>query len=119
LYYLVFIHPRKLRATSRGTKVSETKPFTIGRQQLMNAYLRLRANKSRGGVDEMSLEMFGKDEKNYLYKIWNQMSSGSYMPPPVKLVEIPKKEKGQFRALCIPTVSDRIAQTVVAELLER
>jgi RNA-directed DNA polymerase len=99
--------------------MSKTKPFTIGRQQVMNAYLRVRANKGRGGVDEISLEMFDKNAKNYLYKIWNQMSSGSYMPPPVMLVEIPKKERGRFRPLGIPTVADRIAQTVVAELLER
>src|ERR1700744_6194744 len=99
--------------------MSKTKPFTIGRQQVMKAYLRVRANKGRGGVDEVSLELFDKNARNYLYKIWNQMSSGSYMPPPVLLVEIPKKGKGQYRPLGIPTVADRIAQTVVAELLER
>ena len=97
--------------------MSKTKPFTIERQRLMDAYLRVRANKGRGGVDEISLGEFDKNYKNYLYKIWNQMSSGSYMPPPVLLVEIPKKD-GSKRPLGIPTVADRIAQTVVAELLE-
>lgn len=97
--------------------MSKTKPFTIERQLVMEAYLRVRANKGSGGVDEMSLEMFGNDYKNQLYKIWNQMSSGSYMPPPVLLVEIPKKDGGK-RPLGIPTVADRIAQTVVAGLME-
>lgn len=97
--------------------MSKTKPFTIGRQTFMDGYLRVRANKGRGGVDEISLEMFGNDHKNYLYKLWNQMSSGSYFPPPVLLVEIPKKDGGK-RPLGIPTVSDRIAQTVVAMELE-
>jgi len=82
--------------------MSKTKPFTIEKQSVMNAYLRVRANKGRGGVDEISLELFGRNFKSYLYKIWNQMSSGSYMPPPVMLVEIPKKEKGEFRPLGIP-----------------
>lgn len=97
--------------------MSETKPFTIERQRVMDAYLRVRANKGRGGVDEISLGQFEKNYKNYLYKIWNQMSSGSYMPPPVLLVEIPKKD-GSKRPLGIPTIADRIAQTVVVELLE-
>jgi RNA-directed DNA polymerase len=97
--------------------MSKTKPFTIERQRVMDAYLRVRANKGRGGVDEISLGQFDKNYKNYLYKIWNQMSSGSYMPPPVLLVEIPKKD-GSKRPLGIPTVADRIAQTVVVELLE-
>lgn len=81
--------------------MSKTKPFTIERQQVMDAYLRVRANKGRGGVDEISLEQFDKNYKNYLYKLWNQMSSGSYMPPPVLLVEIPKKD-GSKRPLGIP-----------------
>src|SRR5687767_10108906 len=98
--------------------MSKAKPFTIERQRVMDAYLRVRANKGRGGVDKISLEQFDKDYKNYLYKIWNQMSSGSYIPPPVLLVEIPKKD-GSKRPLGIPTVADRIAQTVVAGLLEK
>jgi RNA-directed DNA polymerase len=84
----------------------------------MDAYLRVKANKGSAGADEMSLEKFEENYKNHLYKIWNKMSSGSYMPPPVMLVEIPKKGGGK-RPLGIPTVADRIAQTVVAELLEK
>ncbi len=69
------------------------------------------------GVDGISLNEFGKDYKKYLYRLWNQMSSGSYIPPPVKLMEIPKKG-GSLRPLGIPTIADRIGQTVVKELLE-
>jgi RNA-directed DNA polymerase len=98
--------------------MSETKPFTIERQLVMNAYLKVKANRGSAGVDEMSIAEFDKDCKNHLYKIWNKMSSGSYMPPPVMLVEIDKKDGGK-RPLGIPTVADRIAQTVVAGLLEK
>jgi len=97
--------------------MSETKPFTIDRQQVMGAYLRVRANKGSGGVDEMSIEQFDENWRDHLYRLWNRMSSGSYIPPPVLLVEIPKKDGG-IRPLGIPTVTDRIAQTVVAGLLE-
>ena len=95
----------------------ETKSFSIDRQWVMNAYLKVRSNKGSGGVDGISIEGFDKDYKNYLYKIWNQMSSGSYVPPPVKLMEIPKKDGG-VRPLGIPTIADRIGQTVVKDLLE-
>ena len=77
----------------RATKMSETKPFKIERQWVMDAYQRVKANRGVAGVDEMSLEEFDKDYKKHLYRIWNRMSSGSYIPPPVMLVEIPKKEK--------------------------
>lgn len=118
MYYPVFNHPRKLRATSGGTKMSETKPFRIERRWVMEAYGRVEANRGVGGVDGVSLAEFEKDWQNHLYRLWNRMSSGSYMPPPVKLVEIPKKNGG-IRPLGIPTVADRIAQTVVAGLLEK
>lgn len=95
----------------------EAKPFTIQRQQVMEAYLKVKANKGGAGVDAMSMEEFDKDTKMYLYRIWNRMSSGSYIPPPVKLVEIDKKGGGK-RPLGIPTIADRIAQTVVAQVLE-
>jgi RNA-directed DNA polymerase len=118
LYYPVFNHPRKLKVTSGGTKMSETKPFRIEKRSVMEAYGRVAANKGAGGVDGVSLAEFEKDWQNHLYRLWNRMSSGSYMPPPVKLVEIPKKGGG-VRPLGIPTVSDRIAQAVVAGLLEK
>jgi group II intron reverse transcriptase/maturase len=69
-------------------------------------------------VDGCSIEDFEKDLKNNLYRIWNRMSSGSYFPPPVKAVEIPKPHGGGIRTLGVPTVADRIAQTVVAVRLE-
>lgn len=94
-----------------------TKPFSIQRQWVCDAYLKVASNRGSGGVDGVSLKEFGKNSKNYLYKLWNQMSSGSYMPPAVRLMEIPKKDGG-VRPLGIPTVADRIGQTVVKELLE-
>ena len=70
-------------------------------------------------MDGCSIEGFEADLKNNLYKIWNRMSSGSYFPPPVRAVEIPKSHGEGTRVLGVPTVSDRIAQTVVARVLER
>jgi RNA-directed DNA polymerase len=89
-----------------------TKPFYIPKQQVMQAYKLVKANAGAAGVDKQSLEGFEKDLKDNLYKIWNRMSSGSYFPPAVKAVPIPKKTGGE-RILGIPTVSDRIAQMVV------
>jgi len=95
----------------------KAKPFEISTQLVWEAYRRIRANRGAAGVDGMSLEAFEKDLKGNLYKVWNRMSSGSYLPPPVRLVEIPKSGGG-FRPLGIPTVADRIAQTVVKMVLE-
>ncbi|WP_236981104.1 group II intron reverse transcriptase/maturase [Membranihabitans maritimus] len=95
----------------------KAKPFEISRYLLWNAFKRVRSNKGSGGVDGVSLGEYSKDCQNNLYKLWNQMSSGSYIPPAVKLKEIKKKDGG-IRPLCIPTVSDRIAQTVVKIYLE-
>jgi RNA-directed DNA polymerase len=81
------------------------------------AYKRVKANKGAAGVDSESIETFEENLKNNLYKIWNRMSSGSYFPPPVRAVAIPKKDGGE-RRLGIPTVADRIAQTVVKMVLE-
>jgi RNA-directed DNA polymerase len=83
----------------------------------MEAYKRVKANKGAAGIDEETIQDFEKDYKYNLYKIWNRMSSGSYFPPPVKTVEIPKTD-GKTRKLGIPTVSDRIAQMVVKIYLE-
>ncbi len=82
------------------------------------AYQRVKANKGAAGVDGQSVEQFEQDLRNNLYRLWNRMSSGSYFPPPVKAAEIPKASGG-VRILGIPTVADRIAQTVVAMFLER
>jgi len=97
--------------------VSEAKPYDIPKQLVWDAYRRVKANRGAAGVDGESLAMFEQNLKGNLYKIWNRMSSGSYFPPPVRLVEIPK-EDGGTRALGIPTVGDRVAQTVVKMVLE-
>ena len=89
------------------------KPFKISQQVVWKAYLRVAGNKGAPGVDEQTLAEFGKDLKNNLYKIWNRMSSGTYMPPPVRAVEIPKPHGGGVRTLGVPTIADRVAQTVV------
>jgi group II intron reverse transcriptase/maturase len=97
--------------------VSEAKPYDIPKNLIWEAYQRVKANRGAAGVDGESLEAFEKDLKGNLYKIWNRMSSGSYFPPPVRRVEI-AKASGGTRPLSIPTVSDRIAQTAVAMVLE-
>jgi RNA-directed DNA polymerase len=93
------------------------KPFDISKRAVWEAYERVKANKGAPGVDAVSIEDFEKDLKNNLYKIWNRMSSGTYFPPPVRAVEIPKSEG--TRILGVPTVGDRIAQTVAARVLEQ
>jgi RNA-directed DNA polymerase len=97
--------------------MSEAKPYNIPKQLVWEAYRRVKANRGAAGVDGESLTAFEKDLKGNLYKIWNRMSSGSYFPPPVRLVEIAKKNGGT-RPLGIPTVADRVAQTVVKMALE-
>jgi RNA-directed DNA polymerase len=97
--------------------VSEAKPYHIPKQLVWKAYQRVKANRGAAGVDGESLAAFEKDLKNNLYRVWNRMSSGSYFPPPVRLVEIPK-DNGGIRPLGIPTVADRVAQTVVKMVFE-
>jgi RNA-directed DNA polymerase len=94
------------------------KPFDISKREVWDAYLKVRANKGAPGVDGCSIEDFEADLKGNLYKIWNRMSSGSYFPPPVRAVEIAKAHGDGIRVLGVPTVADRIAQTVVAVRLE-
>jgi RNA-directed DNA polymerase len=96
----------------------EGKSFQIPKQLVWEAYRRVKANKGAAGVDGQSLADFEEDLRNNLYRIWNRMSSGTYFPPPVKAVEIPKPNGGGTRILGVPTVADRIAQTVVALRLE-
>jgi RNA-directed DNA polymerase len=97
--------------------VSNAKPYRISKQKVWEAYQRVKANRGAAGVDKQSIAKFDQDLKGNLYKIWNRMSSGSYIPPPVRLVEIPKQD-GRKRPLGIPTVADRIAQTVARLYLE-
>ena len=94
------------------------KPFDIPKWVVWEAYQRVRANKGAAGVDGQSIEDFEQDRDRNLYRIWNRMSSGSYFPPPVRAVEIPKAGGG-IRVLGVPTVADRVAQTVAAMYLER
>jgi RNA-directed DNA polymerase len=97
--------------------VRQAKPYWISKQEVWKAYQKVKANKGAAGVDEQSIAEFEKRLKDNLYRIWNRMSSGSYFPPPVRRVTIPKDGGGE-RTLGIPTVSDRIAQTVVKSRLE-
>jgi RNA-directed DNA polymerase len=94
-----------------------SKPFDISKQLVWEAYQKVAANKGAAGVDGQSIAEFEQDLKSNLYKLWNRLSSGSYFPPPVRAVEIPKKAGGT-RVLGVPTVADRIAQTVVRMVLE-
>ena len=97
---------------------SPGKPFEISKWAVQEAWEKVRANKGAPGVDEVTIEAFEADLQNNLYKVWNRMSSGSYFPPPVRAVEIPKPHGGGTRMLGVPTIADRVAQTVVAEELK-
>lgn len=98
-------------------KIDTTKRFIIPKKLVAKAYELVKRNKGSGGVDDESISKFEENLKDNLYKIWNRMSAGSYFPPPVKAVGIPKKSGGS-RTLGIPTVSDRVAQTVAKLVFE-
>jgi RNA-directed DNA polymerase len=98
-------------------KPKVAKPFDISKWVVFEAYEKVKANKGAAGVDGESIAEFEENLEGNLYRIWNRMSSGTYFPPPVRAVEIPKKAGGS-RTLGVPTVSDRIAQTVVRAYLE-
>ena len=93
------------------------KPYVIDKRLVYEAWLRVRENRGSAGVDGIDVATFENNLENNLYKIWNRMSSGSYQPPAVSMVEIPKGDGGQ-RTLGIPTVGDRVAQMVVKMTLE-
>ena len=93
------------------------KPFNIDKRMVYEAYKAVKSNRGAAGVDEQTIEQFEADLSKNLYKIWNRMSSGSYFPPPVRAVSIPKKSGGE-RILGVPTVADRVAQTVVKQVIE-
>ncbi len=97
--------------------MNKAKPFEISKQLVFEAYQQVRKNRGAAGIDDVSIKMFHEEHKSQLYKLWNRMSSGSYFPPPVKTVLIPKKTGGE-RPLGIPTVADRVAQTVVKMIFE-
>ncbi len=94
-----------------------TKPFNIPKALVWKAFKQVKANGGSAGVDKESIEMFEGNLSGNLYKLWNRLGSGSYFPPPVKGVPIPKKSGG-VRMLGVPTVADRVAQTVVKNVLE-
>jgi RNA-directed DNA polymerase len=98
--------------------VDKARPFNISKREVWLAYKRVRENRGAAGVDDQTIAEFEKDLSNNLYRLWNRMSSGSYMPPPVRRVDIPKGDGRGTRSLGIPTVSDRIAQMVVKRYLE-
>jgi RNA-directed DNA polymerase len=100
-----------------GELKSKGKPFDISKWEVWEAFQEVRRNKGAPGVDGQSIDDFETDLKNNLFKIWNRMSSGTYFPPPVRAVEIPKQHGGGTRTLGIPCVADRVAQTVVARHL--
>lgn len=102
---------------NKDESLLKAKPFVISKQMVMQAYRKVKSNGGVAGVDGESLKEFEIDLKRNLYKLWNRLSSGSYFPPAVKAVEI-KKAGGGKRTLGIPTVADRIAQTVVKMVLE-
>jgi RNA-directed DNA polymerase len=96
---------------------TKSKHVPVTKQMVWGAYKKVKRNKGSAGVDKVNFKEFDIDKEKHLYKIWNRMASGSYFPPPVKEVEIPKGE-GKVRKLGIPTISDRIAQMVLKDYLE-
>ena len=110
LYHLA--ESKKSTVRKQEEQMNNSKPYIIPKRTVFEAYKKAKANKGSAGIDGQDFEAFDENLSANLYKIWNRMSSGTYFPPPVKMVEIPKKNGGT-RTLGIPTVSDRIAQTVV------
>jgi len=94
--------------------VTDPKPYDISKRKVLEAYRRVKANRGAAGIDGESLAVFEANLAGNLYKLWNRMSSGSYFPPPVRQVRIPKKNGG-VRILGVPTVADRVAQQVVVD----
>ena len=97
--------------------MDEAKPFDIPKREVWKAFKKIKANQGAAGVDGQSIADFKADLSNNLYKLWNRLSSGSYFPPPVRRVNIPKANGGT-RPLGIPTVADRVAQEVARRYLE-
>jgi len=118
---------RNVQSVNRGASLGRKranmpkpndKPFAIPKSMVWEAWRRVKANKGAPGVDGQDLDEFEADLRDNLYKIWNRMSSGSWFPPPVLAVEIPKPHGDGVRVLGVPTIADRVAQTVVAMHLE-
>ena len=94
------------------------KSFAIPKQLVWEAWRQVKANKGAPGLDGRDLDEFDANLEGNLYKVWNRMSSGTWFPPPVRAVVIPKPHGGGFRVLGVSTIADRVAQTVVAKFLE-
>ena len=97
--------------------MSGTKPIPVTKPMVWEAYKKVKANGGSAGIDGESLKQFEENLSNNLYKLWNRLSSGSYFPPPVKEVEIPKSD-GKTRKLGIPTVGDRVAQMIIIPYIQ-
>jgi RNA-directed DNA polymerase len=108
-----FVEPTRNGRSSKD----QAKPYGISRQEVLEAYRKVKSNRGAAGIDKQTSEDFERDLRNNLYRVWNRMSSGSYFPPPVRTEKIPKAGGGE-RPLGIPTVSDRVAQMVVKNRLE-
>jgi group II intron reverse transcriptase/maturase len=107
-----------MTTTGDGMNVEErAKPFNISKREIWDAYKRVKANRGSSGIDGQSIAEFEENLSGNLYKLWNRMASGSYFPPPVRRVDIPKGD-GKTRPLGIPTVADRIAQMVATRFLQ-
>ncbi|MGW0594350.1 hypothetical protein [Streptosporangium sp. NPDC002607] len=104
---------------SRPQAKVKVKSFDVPKSMVWEAFQRVKANKGAPGADGVTIEQYEQNLSGNLFKLWNRMSSGSYFPPAVKAVEIPKADGKGIRVLGVPTVSDRIAQTVAAMYLER
>ena len=99
-------------------RTEQDKSFAISKRLVWEAWRQVKANKGAPGVDDQSIEQFEEDLAGNLYRVWNRMSSGTWFPPPVRAVEIPKPHGGGVRMLGVPTIADRVAQTTVAMFLE-
>ena len=105
------VQPRPRANRQREEPVDKAKPFDIPKREVWEAFKHVKANQGAAGVDGQSIAEFEANLSGNLYKLWNRLSSGSYFPPPVRRVEIPKVNGGT-RPLGIPTVADRVAQEV-------
>ena len=104
------VQPELLAQPDEGRRQAvKAKSFVIDRREVWQAYKRIKANKGGAGVDGVTMTEFEQGLQGNLFRIWNRLSSGSYFPPPVKRVEIPKSD-GKIRALGIPTIADRLQQ---------
>ncbi|MDP4013452.1 MAG: group II intron reverse transcriptase/maturase [Candidatus Nanopelagicales bacterium] len=115
----VAVTPTQVGEERRGGSRPSGKSFEIDKHLIAGAWGRVRGNRGAPGVDAVSIDVFGSDVRNNLYKLWNRMSSGSYLPGPVRAVEIPKDAGAGVRVLGVPNVADRVAQTAAAMVLER